>query len=168
MRARDEGVQNTHRKHDIVTSRYWWLLGITVATVASILLLSWQQPLTMRSSSPLADGATEPATWIMWIYAFLFGSLGAVVSSGLGLARLSVEGRIPTVKITTMQGLFRPIFGGAAAVGALALLAAGLISGLDTTNGTLVGVAFVAGFSERLIDKAASRFSSTETPPASI
>ncbi|HSM43528.1 MAG TPA: hypothetical protein VK969_00780, partial [Acidimicrobiia bacterium] len=61
QRIRDEGGQNTHRRHDVVALRYWGLLLVTIFAVVSLVLLSWQSPLELASAGvdPLASGATN-------------------------------------------------------------------------------------------------------------
>lgn len=170
QRIRDEGGQNTHRRHDVVALRFWGLLSVTIIAVASLVLLSWQNPLDLASagvdsSTTGEPAAGEPATgepvteWSQWSYVFLLGVIGASVSAGLSLSKQPSDDSVPGIRSQTIPALFRPVFGGAAAIGSFAILSAGLLAGLSVTNGTILSVAFLAGFSERLIDSVSARVS---------
>jgi hypothetical protein len=155
LRIRDEGLQNTHRKNGIVASRYLHLVAVVLLAVSLLLWLSGKKPLGDLSMA--MDGTED---WPIWLYAFLFGVIGASISAGLSLTKGNTGSRTPEVRIGTIPTVFRPIFGGSAGIGVLAILSADLFTGLTTTHGTVAAVAFLAGFSERLIDSVAGRFES--------
>lgn len=158
---RDGAGQNTHRKHDWVARRYWWLLWVTLAAVVLLILLSWLSPLDLRAPGVESAGDAEAVVgeWSHWAYVFLLGVIGASVSAGLSLTRQRTDDSVPEVRAQTIPAVFRPVFGGAAAIGSFAILSAGLLANLSVTNGTVLSVAFLAGFSERLIDSVSARVS---------
>jgi 8-oxo-dGTP diphosphatase len=85
---------------------------------------------------------------------FLFGMLGGAFSGALSLVQAPIERSIPEVLssgLTTV--LVRPLIGAVAALAAYAFLRAGVIS-VDA-YGAAYAVAFAAGFSERLVTRAA-------------
>lgn len=147
IRLRDEGNQTSHRKSDVVVSRYMVLLIAVLVLVSVLVAVSLATPIDITAS------ATE-VTWTAWAYAFLFGALGASVSAGISLSKRRPRERVPELRASIIGVAYRPVFGGAAAIGAWAILSAGLFGNLDVTNGTALAVAFLAGFSERLIDSA--------------
>lgn len=158
--VRDAAGQNTHRKHDWVARRYWWLVWVTVGAVILLILLSLWSPLDLSVTSiESSPGEAVTAEWSHWAYVFVLGVIGASVSAGLSLTKQRTDDSVPEVRAQTIPAVFRPVFGGAAAIGSFAILSAGLLAGLSVSNGTILSVAFLAGFSERLIDSVSTRVS---------
>jgi len=159
LHLRDDGAQNDHRKHEIISGRYWQLVLVVLITVVALITLSRWRPLQLSASA--SDGSTTVSTpndWAMWLYVVLFGMIGASVSAGLSLSKGRPDDRIPQVRASTIPAVFRPVFGGAAAIGAFAIFSAGLFADISATNATAAAIAFLAGFSERLIDSVSGRF----------
>jgi 8-oxo-dGTP diphosphatase len=84
----------------------------------------------------------------------LFGVVGASVSGFLALARAGTRERIPTQIASSWMALARPTIGAAAALVLFAFLQSGLLQVGEPTPGLALVVAFAAGSSERLLDRA--------------
>jgi putative (di)nucleoside polyphosphate hydrolase len=129
------------------------ILGVVLAAAAAILaalLVVWlpaPQPQTqagaLATSSPLAGLATDRLA----VLAALFGILGACISS-IQRATSRRPMRIPDLRSAMWAGLSRPVVGAAAGLVVWALAGEGALG--DQGLG-LLGFAFAAGFSERVI-----------------
>lgn len=135
MEIRDEGLQAPHRKRTVLTTSFVTLTAVIVVGVLAL----W------------ASGSEPPGAGEGWIVVFLFGLLGGCVSAGSRLGKQNVSRTVPEALRTRLSIAFLPVFGGAAAIGAVALLDSGLIQDANGTDTVTLGVAFLAGFSERFV-----------------
>lgn len=156
--VRDEGLQTPYRKTDHITWRLTLLTYAVGLTLVGIVLVA-----VLYKPDLLGEASTQP-TWQVFLLATLFGLLGAGLSGGLSLFRTQSErrteptqGRVPEVHGATVPALFRLAFGAAAALGAAVFVLSGLI-GVSANLSSVLGVAFLAGFSERVITSTAERF----------
>ena len=106
-----------------------------------------QIPLGEANEPPVADQVLGVA---------LFGALGGSFSGAISLIR-GQPSRIPHRLAESWTTLMRPVVGAAGALAAFAFLAAGVL-GIDGAKAAYA-VAFAAGFSERLVSKAAESLS---------
>jgi hypothetical protein len=83
----------------------------------------------------------------------LFGILGGALSGALSLMKGSDDRAIPEVLSTGVTTLFRPVVGAIAGLASYAFLQADLFS--VRASSAAYAVAFAAGFSERIVAKAA-------------
>ena len=82
---------------------------------------------------------------------FLFGIMGAAISSMLSIAGRSVGTRIPQQLLAEIFTLARPVIGGVAALAIFAFLVSGLLQVGEIMPGLVLALSFAAGFSERLV-----------------
>ena len=117
------------------------LLGIGVLWAQSAFLTQLLQP-TSQQITPV------------WL-ALLMGGLGAACSGILALTRRGVEQRIPEQVTQAWATFTRLVVGMLAALLLYAILVAGLLK-TDGQNGAglILALSFVAGFSERLLNRA--------------
>ena len=148
------------------------LLAREFKTVAAFLVLvlvaMWGLSAT-GAPMPVGDGTPHGAGIVVWMA--LFGMLGASFSLAFPLARGDGAPRIPDqVRSQAVTG-FRPLLGAAAGPVAYAFVQAGIV-GLPKDDGALLlTVAFVAGFSERLILRAVGAVAAdqaSDPPPAAL
>ena len=84
----------------------------------------------------------------------VFGALGACLSAIQSLGHAGAQGPIPEHVATSLITITRPALGAAAALGAYAIAASGLLNiSLEGEEAhlTVLALAFAAGFSERLV-----------------
>src|SRR5690348_6108987 len=145
---RDEDSQNTYRK--LATLR-WRLL--VLSGVLSVTLLGL---LPMVILFPLSDRFVMPFTWQALVYVVLFGLLGACTSAVLSVSRKGTRAAIPTQLIQGAVVFARPLFGAAVALALYLFVQSGLFTAAPVSinadsTAAVLGLSFIAGFSERLI-----------------
>jgi 8-oxo-dGTP pyrophosphatase MutT (NUDIX family) len=89
----------------------------------------------------------------------LFGIMGASVSGLLSLARATTDTRIPNQLLSSWFTLTRPVIGAIAALAIHVFLLSGLLVFGEPTLRLVLAVSFAAGFSERLVVRAAESVS---------
>jgi 8-oxo-dGTP diphosphatase len=89
----------------------------------------------------------------------LFGIMGASISGLLSLAGATTDARIPDQLLNSWFTLTRPVVGAIAALAIHAFLLSGLLAFGETTIHLVLAVSFAAGFSERLVVRAAESVS---------
>lgn len=90
--------------------------------------------------------------WRIFLLVEIFGVLGATLSVALTLTRRSVDAKIPDQILGSFVTWMRPAIGAIAAVAAYVFFQADFIFKGDFKNIALIlSIAFVAGFSERLV-----------------
>jgi hypothetical protein len=97
-----------------------------------------------------------PFTWQALVYVVLFGLLGAGMSAILSVSRKETKAAIPTQLTEGAVVFARPLFGAAAALALYlfvqsGLFAAGPVSINAHSTAAVLGLSFIAGFSERLV-----------------
>lgn len=144
LRLRNEGFSNNYRRLDHLRGQLALLAGVSVLVVAAlaILLAAEVVPLDAKGD-PSSDQVLGVA---------LFGALGGSFSGALSLLRAGPKA-IPQTLAEGWTTLMRPVIGAVGALAAFAFLVAGVL-GIDGAEAAYA-VAFAAGFSERLVSKAA-------------
>lgn len=99
--------------------------------------------------------------WNILLSIELFGFLGASLSVALTITRRSIDAKVPEQVIGAFVTWMRPAIGAAAAIATYVFLRAGLLDlfsvDLSSTSAVLA-IAFISGFSERLIIGTISKF----------
>lgn len=147
LQIRDEHSTNVYRRISLLRWQLTAISAVLVLALASILVLAAWKPIALTEPP---DG---PRTWV-WV--LLFGTLGGSLTALLSAGKPSGVARIPEQRSQLLVAAARPLVGGAAALFAYALFAAGIIRlGTGERAAALLALAFVAGFSERLVTGAA-------------
>jgi 8-oxo-dGTP pyrophosphatase MutT (NUDIX family) len=144
LRLRNERAANLYRDLDHLREQLVILggLGLLVCIALTALVLAGQIPVDVKGE-PTADQILGAA---------LFGALGGSFSGAISLI-LAQPRRIPQGLAAGWTTMLRPVVGAAGGLAAFAFLAAGVL-GIDGAQAAYA-VAFAAGFSERLVSKAA-------------
>jgi hypothetical protein len=147
LQIRDEHSTNVYRRISLLRWQLTAISAVLVLTLASILVLAAWKPIALTEPP---DGPR------MWVWVLLFGTLGGCLTSLLSAGKPSGVARIPEQRSQFLVAAARPLVGGAAALFAYALFAAGIVRlGTGERAAALLALAFVAGFSERLVTGAA-------------
>ena len=153
---RDEHFNNGYFKLELVRSQLKLLsviLLVAFVTFAAVLL----DVLPIDGGAAITGQGGLAASRKTIVSAALFGIVGAAFSAILSTAKVPAKSRIPEQISARAITIGRAVLGAPAAVLALFLLHLGLIQigGVDASSPFLIlTVAFVAGFSERLILRA--------------
>ena len=139
---RNEASNNTYYR--VATVR-WQLLLLYFAGGVALGLLPWVNPFS----------GMEISSWRMPASVALFGALGAACSAILSVAQTQTTQRIPEKLLNSWVTVLRPILGAMVALAAFALLQAEIITLGEVTSFKVLAVAFAAGFSDRLVTRAA-------------
>lgn len=148
---RDEHFNNTYYKISIRRGNLLILFLIIVLTVLVLPILAALGYLPV----PICD-------WKSLLSVALFGVLGATFSVALTLTRRSIDAKIPEQVLGSFVTWMRPAIGAAAAMAAYVFLQAGFLNVGSTLKSApaILAIAFIAGFSERLVVKAIDTASS--------
>ena len=144
MEVRDEATQNYYWKFHHLRRQLRILGVVLVVTLALLLTVVGSQPAFLFGAA-----TTDNAT--LWFTSYLVGTLGGCLSAFRSYTASSLEARIPQVYTNAVLTVLRPLIGGAAGVLAFIFLVSGLISVTVERNAGILAVAFVAGFTERLV-----------------
>ena len=144
MRLRDEHFANRYRSLEQLRGQLALLatVALVAAAALAVLLATSVVPLD-RTGAPDADQV---------LGVVLFGALGGSFSGALSLLKAGPR-TIPDALQAGWTTLMRPVTGAVGALAAFAFLTAGLL-GIDGAQAAYA-VAFAAGFSERLVSRAA-------------
>jgi hypothetical protein len=145
---RDEEAFNVHRRARIFKTQVMKLIVILALVSVALVVMALAAPIELTAQVDTAKGR-------VWAYAFLFGGLGGALSALQRTTRRSSRARIPDLREHGISAASLPLAGAAAGLAAIPLAAAGVIPINDQGVATLLAVAFVAGFSERLVVRAA-------------
>ena len=149
QRLVDDYAGNVYRRLDH-TRNQLVVIGL-VALPAFVALIALLATGTVSITNPGPDAAGV-------IYGVvLFGILGGCLSSALSLLKAPADRAIPEVLSYGLTTVFRPMSGAIAALAAYAFLQAGAI-GTESPSAAYA-VAFAAGFSERIVARAAESIS---------
>jgi 8-oxo-dGTP pyrophosphatase MutT (NUDIX family) len=151
-RILDEHFGNVYRRLDHVRDQLATVgkAGFAAFIPLVTLLATGFVPVTDETSSLDDAGAI--------LGVVLFGILGGSFSAALSLLRAPLDRPIPEVLSSGLTTVMRPIVGGVGAIAAYAFLQAGILD-FDRASGAYA-VAFAAGFSERLVARAAESIGS--------
>lgn len=144
MEVRDEALQNYYWKFHRLRRQLRILGVVLILTLALLLVMVGSQP-----SFLFEEVATDNA--LLWFTSCLVGTLGGCLSAFQTYTANALEARIPEIYTNAVLTVLRPLIGGAAGVLAFIFLVSGLISVTVEKNAGILAVAFVAGFSERLV-----------------
>jgi hypothetical protein len=147
MVIRDDDARNVHRRGHVFRANAIALATVAGALAAGLTIVAFALPLHLGDK--LADAPAR-----LWIYGFLLGGLGGAVSALQRLTARGARARMPQLREQTLGTLVLPLTGAAAGTAAIPLATAGVIP-VEQTIGAALAVAFVAGFSERVIVRAA-------------
>jgi len=142
MRLRDEAFVNTYRRIAIAK---WQLtaLGAILLVILAAIYLSW------AAFHPEIDSPLQASVSMVWLILW-FGSLGGCISAMSSVAISVGQGRIPERRVAFLVTAVRPLVGAASALGVFAIVALGTPLA-PQSNGAMLGLAFVSGFSERFL-----------------
>lgn len=145
-----EHYDTYYQKVQIHRRQLWRLVGVAGLAVGLILLIA-------ALGGPIL-GDADIASFRMLPVVVLFGVLGASVSGILSLAHRGVDSRLSQQVLATWVTYARLVLGAASALVMLAFLTSGLatlvLQNVVLTPGSVLFVAFTAGFSERLLVRA--------------
>jgi hypothetical protein len=152
VQVRDEYYNNKYFKIALRRRNLIILLGIILVSMALIPILSFLAVFP----KPFND-------WRIFLLVELFGVLGATFSVALTLTKRSVDARIPDQILGSFVTWMRPAIGALAAVAAYVFLQADLIFKDDFNKLSIIlSIAFIAGFSERLVINTIGKISGDE------
>lgn len=150
---------NVHRRVALVRSQVLVLALVEFVGVFGILAVTtyWESPfMAAPGSAPLLVAVA------------LFGLMGASAGRLISLISVSHPEKIPVLAINWWMTLGRTLMGAAAALAIYAFLHSGLVAvgGVDVASqafqALVLAVAFAAGFSERLLERAVASISGSE------
>lgn len=143
MQIRDEHSANVYRRFALLRRQLLALSLVLVGTLAGILVMAAWLPLALEK---------PPTGARTWVWVLLFGTLGGSLTSLLAANGTGAGARVPEQRSQLLVAAARPLVGGAAALLAYALFAADVLRiGATESAAALLALAFVAGFSERLV-----------------
>jgi hypothetical protein len=155
VQVRDEHYNNKYFKIALRRKNLFFLFVTILLIVGLIPLLSG----FVGFPKPLND-------WKMLLLVEIFGALGATFSVALTLTNRSVEAKIPDQILGSFVTWMRPAIGATAAVAAYVFSQAGLLAGIFKGDfqkiPLILSIAFIAGFSERLVINAIGKVSGDE------
>ena len=137
-RLLDEQYDNMWRQLRTFRRYLGWLASLSLVFVAGVVFVD-------AVAGPLFSGVGTAQL----VAVALFGALGATVSAALSAGRDST--RNPEQLVDTWVGLARVAVGTAAALAVFSFLQSGLLSLGPLTESLALALAFVAGFSDRLL-----------------
>jgi ADP-ribose pyrophosphatase YjhB (NUDIX family) len=145
---RDDHYDNQYFKISLRRSNLRVLTPILLFGIIAIPLLAWLSILPGFLSN-----------WKELVAVELFGVMGASFSVAITLTQGSLEDRIPDQVIGSFLTWMRPAIGAVAAVAAYVMMHANILQAViskELTGSTagMLAVAFIAGFSERLVIRA--------------
>jgi hypothetical protein len=146
MMIRDDNAMNVHRRTRMFRAQIVSLMCVVAVLVAVLV--------GVAIAFPLGDDAAV-SNERLWAYGFLLGCIGGALSALQRTTARATRGRVPELREFKVWMWSLPLAGGAAGLAAVPLALAGVIPVKDTVEAVLA-TAFVAGFSERLIVRAAS------------
>jgi hypothetical protein len=144
MRLRNEHSANTYRRLDTTRGQ---LVLLAAASVVIVVVLT---ALLASGAIPLDGDEAFDADQVVGVA--LFGALGGAFSGAISLLRAAPK-PIPQALVEGWTTLARPVVGAVGALAAFAFLVAGVL-GIDGAAAAYA-VGFAAGFSERLVSRAA-------------
>jgi hypothetical protein len=150
MLIRDDNAMNGHQRTRMFRAQVVSLMCV-VALLAIVLL-------AVALLFPVS-GKAVVSNERLWVYGFLLGCMGGALSALQRTTTRATRGRIPELREFKVWMWSLPLAGGAAGLAAVPLALAGVIPVKDNVQ-TVLAAAFVAGFSERLIVRAASTLTS--------
>lgn len=157
---RDEGFQNQYRRIEKLREHLVFLSVALALSLLGILLMAVFVPVPLTEQFSFGGRILG--------YVALFGALGGSLSAIRSVSRSATRSRIPEQMAQGSIVFVRPLFGAAAALAAFAFLRSGVLSVQANNDAALMAVAFVAGFTERLVaSAAASLLPRSEQPPES-
>jgi hypothetical protein len=152
----DVHQDNTYLKLRLLSRHLLWAgvlllvtLAVAVGTVAIVLGLGWSPS---GDEELFADARSV-------LVVVLLGAVGGATSGLITVLNPGTQLRIPDVKAQRYLVLLRPLVGAAAALIVVAILQSGL-GGVQADARAALAVAFIAGFSERLVSRAVAAASS--------
>ncbi len=143
LELRDDHVDNAYFKSRL-TRQQLIVAALSGAVLLGALLAVW------RWRPPDLTALPRPGFGTL-LLVVLMGALGATLSTLRGLAQMTSEGTIPERVGNRVLTALRPLVGAVGAVALYALFDSGLIALGNASLGVLLGGAFAAGFSERLV-----------------
>jgi hypothetical protein len=144
MRLRNEHSANTYRRLDSTRGQLVLLAAVAVLIVVVLTAL------IASGAIPLGDEEGFSGDQVVGVA--LFGALGGAFSGAISLLRAAPK-PIPQALVEGWTTLARPVVGAVGALAAFAFLVAGVL-GIDGAAAAYA-VGFAAGFSERLVSRAA-------------
>ncbi|MGH8909825.1 MAG: hypothetical protein ACRD0K_25865 [Egibacteraceae bacterium] len=144
---RDE--DGTHEAGRIVRIRRQLLVlgGVLVGILVALLLLATATPVDLQGL-PATTGES------LWVHVALFGALGGGLSAFRALSSRVSRQRMPKHLVSGLLTAIRPLLGAIPALAAYVVLESGVLGFKPSTTAAVLGVAFIAGFTERLIVRA--------------
>ena len=150
---------NVHRRVALVRKQVLVLALVEFVGVFGLLAVAtyWQSPFEAAAGSPT-----------LLVAVALFGLMGASAGRLVALAGASRPETLPVLAINWWMTLGRTLMGAAAALALYAFLHSGLVAvgGVDVASrafqALVLAVAFAAGFSERLLERAVAAVGGTE------
>ena len=139
---RDEDFRNHYRRLRILRNQLA-LIGVVLALalVALVFLVAFA-PVSVSEAHDSVGGR-------IWGWVLLFGVLGGAVSAAQSISSRAASTRIPVQIQRGLLTAVRPLFGAAGAAAVYVLL-----SPTVDSVGAVLGLAFAAGFSERIVVQA--------------
>jgi len=142
QRIRDDAAETRYDRVRLLQKQLQLVMAMAVGAIASILVL------VGTTATPL--DASEAWSWRLLGLVLAFGILGACVSAVRSLTAAALEMNIPVLVATNTIAAVRVVLGAVPGLAAYVFLRSGLINVGTGAAGALT-VAFIGGFSERLI-----------------
>lgn len=156
MGLRDEDGAEEARRLAQLRRQLLCIGGILALTLVGLLLLAVSAPIGLLAAPGNVGN-------VLWGYVALFGVLGGGLStfrSISGRARM----RLPVHLLHMLLTATRPLLGAIGALAAYVLLQSGALGFRPTTTAAVLLVAFLAGFTERLVVRAVEPLQLLEEP----
>jgi hypothetical protein len=153
---------NAHRRVALVRKQVLALALVEFVGVGGVLALAtlWRSPF-----------AATPGSAVLLVAVALFGLMGASAGRLISLVGAPSPEKLPVLAMNWWMTVGRTLMGAAAALALYAFLHSGLLAvgGVDVTNqafqALVLAVAFAAGFSERLLERAVAAVGGTDESP---
>lgn len=157
LQIRDGDAANQYRKVRLLKEKLTLLAAMLLGLL--IALLYWSAYTGVRlwpSATSDSAGVTagSPATlagWEVLLGVALFGALAGGLSAIMPISLKNNRGSVPQQLMTWSVTMLRPLIGAVAALGAHALMQAGVVTVGHGSPAALWAIAFLAGFSEKWI-----------------
>jgi hypothetical protein len=141
-----EHYGNVYRRLHIIGDQIRFLEGIALLAV-----LGWLALLLWLQNNP-PEHQEQVFRLSLTVSSLLFGTLGACISGILRLEKSSAQVNIPDQLQSFVFTIARPLVGAVSALAVVIFVLAGILQMGEQTPGLYLAAAFLAGFSERLLE----------------
>jgi len=146
-----EYFSNGYRRLNILSSQIKYL-----EIMAILAVLTWIPMLIFKPYLDTESGSVFSP--FLTLSTLLFGILGACISGIFRLEKRSTQQKIPEQLESMVYMIARPLVGAVSALAVVIFVLAGILDIGSQTPGLYLAAAFIAGFSERLLELGTGKF----------